>query len=298
MQLQSFLQYLEYEKRYSAHTVNSYKTDLEQFKAFILKRYELEELLTVETMHIRSWLVELLQEGLAASSIHRKASSLKSFYKFLRQRSEISYNPLEGISLPKKGERLPAFVEEERMEQLFERQHFPEGFEGSRDYLLLDLLYSTGMRRAELIGLAWSAVDFSAARLKILGKGNKTRILPLLPHLKEALLAYQEELEDIFPNREHDMVLVTDKGAPLYPKMVYNKVKKYLALITTATKKSPHVLRHSFATHLSNNGAGLSAIKDLLGHSSLASTQIYTHSSIEQLKKVYQQAHPKAKEKD
>lgn len=298
MQLPSFLQYLQYEKRYSEHTVNSYRTDLAQFQAFLSERYELDDFLSVESIHIRAWLVELLQEGLAASSIHRKASSLKSFYKFLRQKAVINFNPFEGVSLPKKGEHLPSFVEEQRMEQLFERKHFPEGFEGSRDFLLIDLLYSTGMRRAELIGLTWSAVDFSGHRLRIYGKGNKVRILPLLPHLEEALRAYQEEVEELFPNRSHDSVLVSDKGKTLYPKLVYNKVKKYLSLVTTSSKKGPHVLRHSFATHLSNKGAGLNAIKDLLGHASLASTQIYTHSSIEQLKKAYQQAHPKAKEKD
>lgn len=295
--LNSFLQYIQHEKRYSAHTVQSYKTDLEQFSHFLKEQYELEALATAQSTHLRSWVVSLLQAGLAASSIHRKASSLKSFYKFLRQRGHISHNPLLNVYLPKKGERLPAFVEETRMEALFERICFPEGFEGLRDRLLLDLLYSTGMRRSELIGLTWEDIDRGNHSLRIKGKGNKMRLVPILPHLELLLNQYQSEFQTLFPKITHPFVLVTDEGKALYPKFVYNKVKKYLSTITTATKKSPHVLRHSFATHLSNNGAELNAIKDLLGHSSLASTQIYTHTSIENLKKVYEKAHPKAKKK-
>ncbi len=297
MYLDSFIQYLRYEKRYSPHSIKAYQNDLLQFQKFLEEQYELREIQAVESLHIRSWVVQLLQTALAPSSVHRKISSLKSFYKFLRQKGQLEHNPFQGLSLPKKGEQLPVFVEEKKLAQLFERQHFPDGFEGLRDYMLLDLLYSTGMRRAELIALQWSAIDFSAQRLRIHGKGNKVRVLPLLPHLSEALLGYQEALKDNFPERAHDFVLVTNKGKKLYPKLVYNIVKKYLSLITTASKKSPHVLRHSFATHLSNHGADLNSIKDLLGHSSLASTQVYTHTSIEKLKEVYQKAHPKAKNK-
>ena len=266
MHLESFIQYLQYEKRYSEHTVQSYKTDLEQFLHFIKTQYELESWTAVQSTELRSWVVSLLQAGLAATSIHRKASSLKSFYKYLRQRGHITHNPMLNVHLPKKGERLPVVIEEHRMDVLFEQLKFPDGFEGLRDRLLLDLLYSTGMR-------------------------------PILPQLALLIAEYKATFQSIFPNVDHNRVFVTDNGSQLYPKFVYNKVKKYLSAITTATKKSPHVLRHSFATHLSNHGAELNAIKDLLGHSSLASTQIYTHTSIEKLKKVYENAHPKAKQK-
>ena len=297
MHLESFIQYLQYEKRYSEHTVQSYKTDLEQFLHFIKTQYELESWTAVQSTELRSWVVSLLQAGLAATSIHRKASSLKSFYKYLRQRGHITHNPMLNVHLPKKGERLPVVIEEHRMDVLFEQLKFPDGFEGLRDRLLLDLLYSTGMRRSELIGLTWDDIDTSNHQLRVRGKGNKMRLLPILPQLALLIAEYKATFQSIFPNVDHNRVFVTDNGSQLYPKFVYNKVKKYLSAITTATKKSPHVLRHSFATHLSNHGAELNAIKDLLGHSSLASTQIYTHTSIEKLKKVYENAHPKAKQK-
>ena len=249
-------------------------------------------------MHIRSWLVSLLQEKKSASSIHRKASSLKSYYKFMRQQGHMSLNPMTSITLPKKGERLPVFVDEQRMDQLFERICFPEGYEGLRDYLMIDLLYTTGMRRSELMNLSWSDIDRSNHNVRIFGKGNKMRIVPLLPHIEKTLDEYKEMVIDLFPELTLKEVILTDRGEPLYPKFVYNKVKQYLSTVTTAKKRSPHVLRHSFATHLSNNGAELNAIKDLLGHSSLASTQVYTHTSIENLKKVYEMAHPKGKKKD
>jgi integrase/recombinase XerC len=293
--LTQFINYLQYEKRYSPHTCLSYQTDLEQFIGYLQLQYELEDLLKVQTMHIRSWVVSLLQAKITASSIHRKASSLKSFYKFLRQRGHIVHNPLTGVILPKKGERLPVFVEEQKIEQLFERITFPEGFEGMRDYLMLDLLYTTGMRRSELISMKWSDIDRSNHCFRIFGKGGKMRIVPILPHIEKALDKYKAMLKELFPELELNSLILTDRGEEIYPKFVYNKVRQYLSTVTTAKKRSPHVLRHSFATHLSNNGAELNAIKDLLGHSSLASTQVYTHTSIENLKKVYEKAHPKGK---
>lgn len=296
--ISTFLKQLQYEKRYSAHTCLSYQTDLEQFLLFIKEQYETEDLKEVQTMHIRSWVVSLLQQHLSAASIHRKASSLKSFYKFLRQQGHITHNPLNGVTLPKKGERLPVFVEEQKMEQLFAPELFPEGFEGLRDYLMLDLLYSTGMRRSELMKLSWADIDRGNRSIRIFGKGNKMRIVPLLPHLEKALDEYKAQVTELFPEQELKEVILTDRGEALYAKFVYNKVKQYLSVVTTAKKRSPHVLRHSFATHLSNRGAELNAIKDLLGHSSLASTQIYTHTSIENLKKVYEMAHPKGKNKE
>jgi integrase/recombinase XerC len=296
--IELFIKHLQYEKRYSPHTCLSYRTDLDQFADYLAFQYELKDLQEVKSMHIRSWLVSLLQEKKSASSIHRKASSLKSYYKFMRQQGHMSLNPMTSITLPKKGERLPVFVEEQRMDQLFERICFPEGYEGLRDYLMIDLLYTTGMRRSELMNLTWSDIDRSNHNVRIFGKGNKMRIVPLLPHIEKTLDEYKEMVIDLFPELTLKEVILTDRGEPLYPKFVYNKVKQYLSTVTTAKKRSPHVLRHSFATHLSNNGAELNAIKDLLGHSSLASTQVYTHTSIENLKKVYEMAHPKGKKKD
>jgi integrase/recombinase XerC len=295
--IELFIKHLQYEKRYSPHTCLSYRTDLDQFADYLAFQYELKDLQEVKSMHIRSWLVSLLQEKKSASSIHRKASSLKSYYKFMRQQGHMSLNPMTSITLPKKGERLPVFVEEQRMDQLFERICFPEGYEGLRDYLMIDLLYTTGMRRSELMNLTWSDIDRSNHNVRIFGKGNKMRIVPLLPHIEKTLDEYKEMVIDLFPELTLKEVILTDRGEPLYPKFVYNKVKQYLSTVTTAKKRSPHVLRHSFATHLSNNGAELNAIKDLLGHSSLASTQVYTHTSIENLKKVYEMAHPKGKKK-
>jgi integrase/recombinase XerC len=296
--IELFIKHLQYEKRYSPHTCLSYRTDLDQFADYLAFQYELKDLQEVKSMHIRSWLVSLLQEKKSASSIHRKASSLKSYYKFMRQQGHMSLNPMTSITLPKKGERLPVFVEEQKMNQLFDNIQFPDGFVGLRDYLLMDLLYATGMRRSELINLKWSDIDTGNRCIRILGKGNKMRLVPLLPHIENKLAEYKEVVKYEFPEMELKEVVLTDQGDVLYPKFVYNKVKQYLSTVTTAKKRSPHVLRHSFATHLSNNGAELNSIKDLLGHSSLASTQVYTHTSIENLKRVYEMAHPKAKKKE
>jgi integrase/recombinase XerC len=296
--IELFIKHLQYEKRYSPHTCLSYRTDLEQFADYMQHQYELVQLQDVKSIHIRSWLVSQLQEKKSSASIHRKASSLKSYYKFMRQQGHMTLNPMTGVTLPKKGERLPVFVEEQRMDQLFERLSFPEGYEGLRDYLMIDLLYTTGIRLSELINLTWGDIDSANHNVRILGKGSKMRIVPLLPHIEKTLDEYKEMVIDLFPELPLKEVILTDRGEVLYPKFVYNKVKQYLSIVTTAKKRSPHVLRHSFATHLSNNGAELNAIKDLLGHSSLASTQIYTHTSIENLKKVYEMAHPKGKKKD
>jgi integrase/recombinase XerC len=293
--IDSFLHYLQFEKRYAAHTLISYKNDLEQFQSFLLQQYDLSDFSEVKNTLIRSWVVYLLQGKAASSSIHRKISALKSFYKFLRQENKLKINPLVGVHLPKKGERLPHFIEENKMDRLLSDIQFPEGYEGDRDYLLIDLLYSTGMRRSELISLQWKDVDFHSQSIRVIGKGSKMRIIPLLPHIIDHLKSFRESQLELFPEAHPIFVITTDRGEQLYPKFVYNKVTQYLSTVTTMGKKSPHVLRHSFATHLSNKGADLNAIKDLLGHSSLASTQVYTHTSIENLKKVYDAAHPKSK---
>lgn len=295
MKLTTFLNYLEYERRYSKHTIAAYQRDLNQFITYIGEQYDLTEWTSVQSRHLRSWVVLLMQQGLSATSIHRKISSLKTYHKFLLTSQVINHQSFPTVLLPKKKERLPAFVEKGQLSKLESKVVFPEGFEGLRDYLILEILYVTGMRRSELIALEWQAVDWENNYFRVMGKGNKLRLIPFGKELKATLERYQQLVKETFGEQTGAQILRTNKGKPMYPKFVYNKVKQYLSLVTTAPKKSPHVLRHSFATHLANNGADLNAIKELLGHASLAATQIYTHNSIEQLKKVYEQAHPKAK---
>ncbi|WMX14779.1 MULTISPECIES: tyrosine-type recombinase/integrase [unclassified Aureispira] len=295
MELTAFLNYLEYERRYSKHTITAYKRDLTQFITYLKDLYDLNEWAKLKSIHLRSWVVALMQQELSATSIHRKISSLKTYHKFLLTTQRISNQSFPQVLLPKKSERLPAFVEKSQLNKLQTKVVFPDGFSGLRDYLILEILYVTGMRRSEVINMKWSDVDFQNQHFRIEGKGNKVRLVPFGKPLKETLLNYEQLVQETFLENQETVVFLTDKGRPMYPKFVYNKVKHYLSLITTAQKRSPHVLRHSFATHLANNGADLNAIKELLGHANLAATQVYTHNSIEQLKKVYEQAHPKAK---
>lgn len=294
----SFLQYLEFEKRFSAHTILAYKKDLEQFFSFAEHTFELSDPTAIQHTHIRSWIVDLLGREIRPRSIRRKLSSLKSYFRFLQQRKIIQHDPMLKVVAPKIGKRLPVAVHAKNLGMLFDEVIFPVGFNGIRDRMLLELLYHTGMRRSELIALKWEDIDMVKQQFKVLGKGNKERIIPFGVELKTLLFSYKEERDTTFPSSEVEQLILTDKGRKLYPKLVYNIVKRYLSYVTTVEQRSPHVLRHSFATHLSENGADLNAIKSLLGHSNLAATQIYTHNSIEQLKKVYEQAHPKAKSED
>ncbi|MGH1334906.1 MAG: tyrosine-type recombinase/integrase [Aureispira sp.] len=297
MEITAFINYLTYEKRYSEHTIAAYKRDLKQFSHFLKNTYQIIKWEEVNAMVLRSWLVQLMQADMAPTSIHRKVSSLKTYHRFLCRSQAIEERPFPTIPLPKKKERLPSFVEASALEDLTDKISFPAGFAGVRDYLLLELLYGTGMRRSELMALTWQQINWNSKQLSVIGKGGKARLLPLSKGLLDDLKRYQELAAETFGTIEEENILLTDKGKPVYAKFVYNKVKRYLSLLTTIEKRSPHVLRHSFATHLANNGADLNAIKELLGHSSLAATQIYTHNSIEHLKKVYEQAHPKAKKK-
>ena len=306
MDFAAFLNYLEYERRYSKHTIAAYKRDVEQFFAYWWTTYELNDWNVLKSSHLRSWVVHLMELELNASSIHRKVSTLKTYHKFLLITKRISNQSFPEVLLPKKAERLPAFIEQDKLNDLFSTSSastssskviFPEGFVGLRDYLLLEILYTTGIRRSELIQLTWAAIDFATMQIKVEGKGKKVRLVPFGQALKSTLETYQKLQETTFAEEPPNYVLTTNKGKLMYPKFVYNKVNHYLSFVTTSGKKSPHVLRHSFATHLSNNGADLNAIKELLGHANLAATQVYTHNSIEQLKQVYAQAHPKAKKK-
>ncbi|NJL75515.1 MAG: tyrosine-type recombinase/integrase [Saprospiraceae bacterium] len=296
MHTSSFIDFLKYEKRCSAHTLTAYKIDLEQFMDFVKMMYELEDLSLVEGYQIRDWVIELLSKDITARSIQRKLATLKSFYKYLRERGIVTTNPLQKVIPPKIGKRLPSFIQEQQLNTLFDQVDFTQDYKGRRNRLILELLYTTGMRRAELIDLQVKQIDFANQLLIVTGKRNKQRIMPLLPSIFTNIQSFLVLRANQFPSLDHDNLLLSDKGKPLNPKVLYNMVHQYLSLITTIEKRSPHTMRHSFATHLLDHGAELNAIKELLGHSSLAATQIYTHNSIEKLKEVYAQAHPKAKQ--
>lgn len=291
-QTEEFLQYLRFEKRYSQHTIISYKNDLEQFFAFITSQFDAPPVEEITSSFVRSWLAELKQDKCTARTINRKISALKSFFKFLLKQKIIIKTPLVTIVSPKNNKRLPVFVEETGINTLFKHTEFSDDFKGQTDQIILLLFYNTGMRLNELINLKKDQINKAYSQLKVLGKGNKERIIPLSHELMNQLVFYHENRSAEFKNIPY--VFINEKGKPLYPKYVYNLVKKYLSTVTTINKKSPHVLRHTFATHLMNNGADLNAVKELLGHSSLASTQVYTHNTIEKLKDVYKKAHPKA----
>lgn len=291
-QLQPFLDYLKFEKRYSQHTLLSYQNDLEQFFAYLSSQFDAPALNKVTSLYIRSWLAELKEGGISSKSINRKISTLRSFFKYQMKTGSLEQTPMTTVTAPRVNKRLPVFVEQKDMALLFEHVAFSDDWQGRTERLVLELFYHTGMRLSELINLKESQLDAAQSQVKVLGKGNKERILPVSGELMQALKDYVQDK----PIKESGIqqVFVTGKGKPLQPRSVYAFVKKYLAQVTTIQKKSPHILRHSFATHLMNNGAELNAVKELLGHSSLAATQIYTHNTIEKLKEVFQKAHPKA----
>ncbi len=299
MKFDLFLAYITFEKRFSKHTIKAYKTDLEQFKTYLIATYSLSTNSEITHHHVRSWIISLMKEEVSTRSINRKLSTLKSLFQFLIKKGKLEKNPMLKVVMPKTGKRLPVFVEQGPMEMLFEDVSFSTDYEGIRDRLIMDLFYQTGMRRSELIYLQISDIDFQGQAIKVLGKGNKERIIPINRDLRLQITNFLELREQTFPDLlSIGQLFLTKKGKPLYPKLVYNLVKKYLGMVTTQEERSPHILRHSFATHLSNNGADLNAIKELLGHASLAATQVYTHNSIERLKEIYEQAHPKAKKLD
>jgi len=288
----SFFLYLQHEKRYSKHTLTSYETDLRQLAVYLISTYETTDISLASYQMLRSWLLSLAGEDLKPRSLARKIACLKSYYAFLHKQGIIQLNPTLRLKSPKLEKRLPDFVEEKNMDILLDQITFPEGFEGIRDKLILELLYGTGIRLSELIGIKESDYNHYDHTLKVLGKGNKERIVPINKTLSNLISIYiaQKNLEET----KNNFLIVTDKYDKLYPVFVQRIVKKYLTLVTTLEKKSPHVLRHTFATHLLNHGADLNSIKDMLGHSSLAATQVYTHNSLEKLKAVFEKAHPKA----
>lgn len=292
--MELFFKYLQYEKRYSPHTLTSYHTDLGQFAQYLEQVYQITDPAEAGHTIIRSWILTLVQNNIKPRSINRKIACLRSYYRFLLAEQRIEANPMLRIKAPKVSKKLPAFVPEEPFNTLLDTFTFEENFEGQRDRLILEFLYGTGIRLAELIGIADGDISMRAKTVRVLGKGNKERIIPINDSLLSCIEVYQKHKKSEFPDNNSEKLLVTNKARPLYPKFIYRVVKKYISLITTSQNNSPHVLRHSFATHLLNKGADLNAIKDLLGHSSLAATQVYTHNSIEKLKSIFEKAHPKA----
>ncbi len=289
-----FIQYLQYQKRYSKHTIVSYESDIISFENYLTHSYGLLNIEDIKTTFIRSWLAQLKQEGISSKTINRKISTLRSLFKYFLKLDIVKVNPASAIVAPKIPKRLPQFIEASATNNLFEGIIFKEGFEGLTEKLALDILYNTGIRKAELISLKEYQIDYSNSNIKVLGKGNKERIIPVSKNLVKSIQFYIIEKKKLFGLLDDLILLVSKKGKALNPKAVYDIANKYLSEITTIDKKSPHILRHSFATHLMNNGADLNAVKELLGHSSLAATQIYTHNTIEKLKAVYKNAHPKA----
>ena len=289
----SFLDYLRYERNYSEKTVLAYGEDISQLREFAQEEIGDFNPAEVTPELIREWIVSLMDKGYASTSVNRKLSSLRSFYKFLLKKKVVLVDPLRKITGPKNKKPLPSFLKENEMNRLLDDTDFGEGFEGCRDHLIIEMLYATGIRLSELIGLDDKDVDFSASLLKVTGKRNKQRLIPFGDELKEGMLEYV--------NVRNEQVLesggaffVRKNGERLYKNLVYNLVKRNLSKVVTLKKRSPHVLRHTFATTMLNNEAELGAVKELLGHSSLATTEIYTHTTFEELKKVYKQAHPRA----
>jgi len=290
---EAFLDYLRLERNYSERTIVSYGTDLREFEGYLEKTEAELDFTKVHADVVRNWISELMDEGRTATSVNRKLSSLRSFYRFLLRRKEITVNPMLKIVGLKKKKPLPSFVREKDMNRLLDGLSFDEGFEGCRDRTILEMFYATGMRLSELIGLDDVDVDLSARLIKVTGKRNKQRLIPFGDELAEDLLIYIKVRNDAFPDGV-EAFFIRKNGKRMYPMQVYRIVKRNLSKVVTLKKKSPHVLRHTFATAMLNDNAELRAVQALLGHESLATTEVYTHTTFEELKKVYEQAHPRA----
>ncbi len=290
---ESFLHYIQTEKRYSPHTVRSYINDLDQFFSFLLNQNLSADPAHVTSHDVRAWIVSLMSNGYSAVSVHRKISCLRVFYRYLRKEGFVLSDPLEKVVLPKRKKTLPVFVEEESIAKLLDNDNFGDSLAGIRNRTIIEMLYLTGIRRAELIGLHDRDLDLESALVKVTGKRNKQRIIPLTKRFVESLREFINIRNASTFLHPDGWLFVTDKGNKLYDKYVYNIVNDYLAMVTTIEKKSPHVLRHTFATHMLNHGADLNTIKEFLGHANLSATQIYTHTTFEKLKKIYKQAHPR-----
>lgn len=289
-----FLDYLRYEKRMSPNTIIAYQNDLAQFESYLQTAFQETDVLKSDAVMVRTWIVTMMEEGITTRSINRKISCLKSFFNYQLKMKKVPHNIMREVVSPKVSKRLPQYVSEESMERLFSSDLFAPDFEGCRDQAIMELFYATGMRLSELLNIKLMDINLDELLVKVLGKRNKERIVPLNHAAKTALEKYFSAYEEKFGKlNEKNCIFVNQKNNKLNPKDVYTIVRKYLDMVTTIDKRSPHVLRHSFATHLLNHGAEIEAIKEILGHSSLAATQIYTHNSIEKLKNIYKQAHPR-----
>ena len=295
MIVNSFLEYLSLEKNYSQHTIVAYKNDLRSFKEFCKSEYDTDDLIAVVYPQLRSWIVSLVNSGVSNNTINRKVSSLKSFYKFLQKTKQKEFNPLakhKALKVVKKVQ-VPFTVDE--INKVIDALDVASDFTSVRNRLIVELFYSTGIRRIELVTLQLTSVDFYEGTIKVLGKRNKERIIPLIASVLKTVQEYLSLREGVVSNES--ALFVTEKGNKIYETLVYRVINNYFSRVSTKVKKSPHILRHSFATHLLNQGADLNSVKELLGHSSLASTQVYTHNSLEKIKKVYNQAHPRSRKK-
>jgi len=294
MPIDLFISYITNEKRYSPHTILAYQKDLQLFSEFIYKEYESDNIDDVNHELIRSWVVSMIDDGISGTTVNRKISTLKSYYNFLIRNTGLKENPARQMASVKTPSRLPKYFKEDQLIEYLEKSSKIENnFSRLRDLLVIEMLYSTGMRRSELINLTISSIDFSANTIKVLGKRNKQRIIPLSDKLVDTIQTYILQRDARF-GRKHDYLILTDKGSKSYSNQIYRIINKELSVLTGSVK-SPHILRHSFATHMLNNGADLNSIKEILGHANLTATQVYTHNTIEKLKKVYSDAHPRAK---
>ena len=295
MHTQEFIQYLSNEKRYSAHTIRAYQSDIEQFRTYLVTDYETSDLTLVKSTQIRSFVAWLIDHKISTKSVNRKLTCLRSFYRFCLRQNFIISTPMNKVVSPRNSKRLPYYIEREGMEKLFSEVKFEDSFIGYRNKAILETFYGTGMRLNELRTLTLNHLDLNQNTLKVIGKRNKERIIPFGNSMKKSIMEYLSIKEESFDNaKQNDFLFVSQSGNELDPKTIYIIVRKYTDQITTIGKRSPHILRHTFATHLLNEDAPLNAIKEMLGHSSLASTQIYSHNSITRLKNIYKQAHPRA----
>lgn len=290
-----FTQYLQSERRFSPNTVKAYIDDIEQFVTYLGKELESFDPSCVDHKQVRRWVVFLLEQKLSARSVARKVSTLRHFYRFLMREGRVIANPVKHLTAPKLQKKLPVFLDEETIAKLLDSYlTIDDDFPSIRQKTIVETLYTTGMRRGELVALTLGQIDFAQQQLRVVGKGDKERIIPVPPHLLDLLDRYLLARSEVVEESNNNLVFVTNEGKPIYPKLVYNEVHAALTLVSTMSKLSPHVLRHSFATHLLNRGADLNGIKELLGHANLGATQVYTHTSFKKLKVIYNQAHPRA----
>jgi len=295
MSLQSFISYLSLEKNYSIHTVNAYQNDIEAFESFCHEEFDLNSIDGVEYSLIRNWIVSLVESKISNRSVNRKIASLKAYYKFLQGIGQVEVNPLARHKALKTSKKIEIPFSEEEMRKVLSQIEYTDDFEGVRDKLIIELLYTTGIRRAELIHLKMADVDLASSLIKVLGKRNKERVVPLLPVTVQAFEAYFEQRGSLETIGDTAYVFLLKSGYKTYETLVYRLINSYFSMVSSKVKRSPHILRHTFATHLLNKGADLNSVRELLGHSSLASTQVYTHNSIAKLKEVHASSHPRSK---